>query len=82
MLLKENKSIWEVGSYFEIDRGSIQNILNQCASFGMELIRFCETLNSGLYSYQFLLKELIKSLQSNFSKEELLPFFELGRLLN
>ncbi len=66
-----------MGSEFEIDRGVIQNILTQSATFSSHILHFCEHLED-FWPYKKLLEELMKRLQYNCSAVEIIPLLELG----
>ena len=70
-LWKNSKSIWHVSSEFQLERGFVQQIIQSSASFTSGVLHFCENLDE-FWPYTNLLHDLMKRLQYNCSKNELL----------
>lgn len=78
-LWKNNKSVWKASSEFSLDRGFVQTIIQQSATFSSGVLHFCENLDE-FWPYRNLLQELMKRLQYNCSSAELIPLLELDNV--
>ena len=75
-LWKNEKSVWKASTEFNLERGFVQQIIQQSATFSSGVLHFCENLEE-FWPYKTLLQELMKRLQFNCSSAELLPLLEL-----